>query len=49
MRGPTYLFLATLKTTEPKHKWTLTGTFFLRWWHLTLFLAGTALMLQTDD
>mmetsp|Transcript_13327 Transcript_13327/g.19913 ORF Transcript_13327/g.19913 Transcript_13327/m.19913 type:complete len:1361 (+) Transcript_13327:1-4083(+) len=26
MRGPTYLFLATLRTTESKHKWTLTGT-----------------------
>ena len=26
MRGPTYIFLATLKTVEPKSKWTLTGT-----------------------
>ncbi|KAH8072713.1 hypothetical protein JL721_3358 [Aureococcus anophagefferens] len=26
MRGPTYIFLATLKTAEPKSKWTLTGT-----------------------
>mmetsp|Transcript_16968 Transcript_16968/g.60259 ORF Transcript_16968/g.60259 Transcript_16968/m.60259 type:complete len:4617 (-) Transcript_16968:30-13880(-) len=26
MRGPTYLFLATLKTSEAKSKWTLTGT-----------------------
>lgn len=26
MRGPTYLFLSTLKTVEPKSKWTLTGT-----------------------
>ena len=26
MRGPTYLFLATLKTVDPKSKWVLTGT-----------------------
>ena len=25
-RGPTYVFLATLKTEDPVSKWTLTGT-----------------------
>jgi dynein heavy chain len=25
-RGPTYVFLATLKTTKPKSQWVLTGT-----------------------
>lgn len=26
MRGPTYVFLATLRTAEPVSKWVLTGT-----------------------
>ena len=26
MRGPTYLFIATLKTLVPKSRWVLTGT-----------------------
>ena len=25
-RGPTYIFLATLRTVDPKSKWVLTGT-----------------------